>query len=154
MKTISCCSLRQRLLAVPAHGGRRWLSSCLLGLAAVGASAALSGCDSWMGNEVGTKTAAKKATYINRLVGPAFEGISLNPDGTYNRMVIDHWGRAHEQTGTWRGYGGTVQNGKSRISQHLELDGYSDLRDVLSGGDAKSAPKSTKTLSPGDFNVR
>lgn len=130
---------------------RRWA----LGLALLGACVGLSGCDGGLGNDAGAQTALpKKSTYIDRKVGSEYEGISLHPDGTYDRTVVDSWGRSYQQQGKWRGYGGTAQTGRSRVSSRLELDGYSDARDVINTGNAQAAPKSTKTLSSGDFYTR
>ncbi len=76
-----------------------------------------------------------------------FEGISLNRDGTYSRTIVDQWGRSYGQQGTWRDYGEV--GGK-----HIELDGYSEARDVVSRGGPQNAPKGTKSLGPGEYFVR
>jgi len=143
----------QRLSArARCSSARCGLARVALGLALLGAAVALSGCDSLMGDDTGAPASrGQKSTYIDRKVGPTYEGIALHPDGTYDRTVVDNWGRSHQQQGTWRGYGGTSQLGKNRVSRRLELDGYSDTRDVIGAANAQNAPKSTKRLYSGDF---
>lgn len=147
-------------IAAPRHGARKsvpWRLS--LGLAVLGVCCALSGCDGWMGDEAGVGAGAskvgsgQKSAYIERKVGSTYEGIWLNPDGTYKRTVVDSWGHGHQHEGTWRGYGGSLQNGKSQVSSRLELDSYTDTRDMIGSGSATPAPK-TKTLSAGDFYLK
>lgn len=130
------------------------------GLAVLGVCCALGGCDSWMGDETGATAVAsrpassQKSTYIERKVGPTYEGILLNPDGTYQRTIVDNWGHGYQHKGTWRGYGGSFDTGKSKVSRRLELDSYSDTRDIINTGSAQPTSKTTKTLSSGDFYMK
>jgi hypothetical protein len=90
---------------------------------------------------------------MTRSVDGGRESITLNRDGTYERVVVDKWGQLYTNKGTWRGYGDTVRQGKKQVSKHIEIDDYSDARDVIRTRGPHRAPKSTKTLPLGEFHV-
>ena len=152
--------VRLQAIGAARNSGNRVMARLALGLAALGACCLLSGCDAWLDEGTGVSAAksragsGQKSTYIDRKVGSTYEGIKLNPDGTYERTVVDNWGHGYQHKGTWRGYGGSFDTGKSRVSKRLELDSYSDARDIINRGGAQSASKTTKTLSSGEFYMK
>lgn len=121
---------------------------------ALGVALALGGCDG--DGLVGTESrpqSHRAPVGMTRSVDGGRESITLNRDGTYERVVVDKWGQLYTNKGTWRGYGDTVQQGKKQISKSIEIDDYSDARDVMRTRGPHGAPKSTKTLPLGEFFV-
>jgi hypothetical protein len=125
---------------------------------ALGALSLLGGCDdgaSGFTAASASKRTQPRAAYINRFVNSTYEGIELKRDGTYNRTIVDRWGRAHQQQGTWRGYGGTIAtNSKtgSHLSRQIELNSYSETRDLINS--PNPAPTKTKLISPYEYYIR
>ena len=129
------------------------------GVAALGCAAlalSLGGCELLQGPD-GPALPAKArprpkepVAHVGRVVGSTYEGINLHRDGTYDRTVVDRWGRAYQHRGTWRGYGGTYDTGRTHISRQLELNSYAEPRDLINRG-THNAPTSTKRLFSGDF---
>ncbi len=112
---------------------------------ALGVLVGLSGCDN---NISAPATTPRKGVSAIRRVGSTYENIHLNRDGTYDRTLIDPWGRAYKEHGTWRGYGAASPGGGG-MDSHVEINDYSDPREAVSG--SPNVSKSTRSLALKDF---